>query len=44
MQTDGCDSSGFRMFFDRSFYESYNIADLNFVNQFRLKFRCCFII
>jgi hypothetical protein len=39
----GCHLSQFPMCLDRTFYESYDITDLNCVSKFRLKFRCCFI-
>jgi len=44
MQPVGCHLSEFRMCFDRSFYESYDITDLNSVSKFHLKFRFFFII
>jgi hypothetical protein len=44
MQPDGCCVSKSRMYFDHSFYESYDITDLKFISKFRLKFRFYFII
>jgi hypothetical protein len=44
MQPVGCHLSEFRMCFDRSVYQSYDITDLNSVSKFRLNFRFCFII
>ena len=44
MQPVGFLLSEFRICFDRSFYESYDITDLNSVSKFRLKLRFCFMI
>jgi len=44
MQRDSRPLSGFRMYVDRSFYESYDITDLNSISTFHLKFRFYVII
>jgi len=44
MQPIGCHLSEFRICFDRSIYESYDITDLHCVNDIRLKFSICFMI
>jgi len=44
MKTDDCHLSGFRRCFERSFYELYDMSNLNFGSKFLLKLRFCFII
>jgi len=41
MHHDGHDSSMFALPIDHSFYDTYDIADLNFVIKLRLQFRIC---
>jgi len=44
LQHDDCHSSVFRLRIDYSFYELYDITDLNFASNFHLKVCFCFLI